>query len=1422
MVILLIGFGQTWAQWTYTTAVYPNSGNPGGVNTEGDAPGLGTWTDIVIGPQSVNIWSPVQTIPFAFDFYGTPVTQYKVSQNGVLTFDIAAVAVPTNQNYNLPTATGLPNLSIAGFWDSFTSSPPTGSGDNIRVNVFGSAPNRQLWVKYYSFEIGSPVNSFRYWAFVLEETTNKIYVVDQYANSTVMSSTCGVQLNPTTAIQIGDSLLPLEGNGTATTDNDVYEFTPVFLTPHDAGVSQFISPGIGVSGTYPIEVEITNYGTSNLTSATVSWTYNGAAQTPFSWTGNLPNGGKDTVTLGTLALSSLDTFCAWTSLPNGNVDGNFANDTLCINWCPGLTGTYTVGGVGADYATLSDAVAACYLCGVAGNVNFDVNAGAYIDSLRFTPIPGSGPSAVVTFDGGDRNLVSVTHNGGREAVVEIKGADYLTFRNMTFTNPRTSDAWGFHLRDTAEYITIDSCRIVMVTGTTSDVDAICASGDLLSSFAEGNNAFHLTITHNIIENGYNSIHFEGNATIGSYMMDFTIEGNEMMNFYNSGIYTDNVDGLVVRSNKMQGQSGTISDGIYTFDLMNFDFSLNEINVADWGIYVSNGNYNYPPTMISRVVGNMVSSQTDYATYLIRVDSVNVNGNSFRSGGFYGFRINDYTYTSIQNNIFQSDANYCYYADDATSLGAGNTLNYNIYWTPLSIVPFAYSAGTIIADLATWQAGVPADNANSYERDPFFISTTNLHVVGANCNDVGLNAVSDPFDLDGDARPLSPSVTVDIGADEYTPVANDAVAVAFITPSSGCGDSLTVVSIAVQNLGTTTITSLPVSVMATGAVTQTMNLTYAGPIAFWETDTILVGTINTYAGGTVNLSGYITLAGDADNSNDTLGAISPTFIPYIPVGINGVSCGGDSAYIYGQPWSGVQYNWFASPTDTVPLATADSFLVPSIVSQGTYYLEYANNSDSLSTGFPGGNGQAGNMFDIGVVNTTTITGIAGNFNSGTNVVDVWYRTDSYVNSPNSSAGWIQVVSGATVVSSGNGQGTLIPVPLNITIPAGQQYGFFLLCTTGGVAYTNGVTVGGSWATNGDMTIYEGIGRATPAFTGSTFSPRNINCTVYFGSSGCSNVRVPVSAIAATPPMVNLGNDTLSCSGSFVLDAGNSGSTYAWSDGSAQQTLSVSTSGTYSVEVTDANGCTANDTVNLMVSTAPVVALGNDALLCDGASITLDAGNAGASYAWSTGGSAMTETVSTAGTVSVAVTDTTGCVGMDTINITTGQTPAAAFTQTQGPGNGLTWDFTDASSNAPTTWAWNFGDGNTSTAQNPTHSYAVDGSYTVTLIATNDCGSDTFTVPITVLQAGAALGVNGSASFFPNPNNGQFTLTLSGVFAQTVGIDVFDSRGQLVRNISLGQVNGSYTLPVDLNGAASGIYLLKVTAEGQVANLRVTVE
>jgi PKD repeat protein len=72
------------------------------------------------------------------------------------------------------------------------------------------------------------------------------------------------------------------------------------------------------------------------------------------------------------------------------------------------------------------------------------------------------------------------------------------------------------------------------------------------------------------------------------------------------------------------------------------------------------------------------------------------------------------------------------------------------------------------------------------------------------------------------------------------------------------------------------------------------------------------------------------------------------------------------------------------------------------------------------------------------------------------------------------------------------------------------------------------------------------------------------------------------------------------------------------------------------------------------------------------------------------------------------------------------PEASFTANRTSGEQpLSVQFVDTSSHIPTSWFWSFGDGSSSTESDPSHTYAIDGDYTVTLTATNADGSDTLT-------------------------------------------------------------------------------------------------
>jgi len=118
------------------------------------------------------------------------------------------------------------------------------------------------------------------------------------------------------------------------------------------------------------------------------------------------------------------------------------------------------------------------------------------------------------------------------------------------------------------------------------------------------------------------------------------------------------------------------------------------------------------------------------------------------------------------------------------------------------------------------------------------------------------------------------------------------------------------------------------------------------------------------------------------------------------------------------------------------------------------------------------------------------------------------------------------------------------------------------------------------------------------------------------------------------------------------------------------------------------------------------------------------------------------------------------GAKTITVASISTLSSSFTfSPASPITGQAVQFTDTSVGSPTAWLWNFGDGSTSTARNPSHAYTTAGPKTVTLTVTNNSGSDSSGRTVTV---GAALMA--SFSYTPaNPAAGQtvqFTDTSTG--------------------------------------------------------------
>ena len=140
---------------------------------------------------------------------------------------------------------------------------------------------------------------------------------------------------------------------------------------------------------------------------------------------------------------------------------------------------------------------------------------------------------------------------------------------------------------------------------------------------------------------------------------------------------------------------------------------------------------------------------------------------------------------------------------------------------------------------------------------------------------------------------------------------------------------------------------------------------------------------------------------------------------------------------------------------------------------------------------------------------------------------------------------------------------------------------------------------------------------------------------------SATEVTVNALPTASFSAN--GSTTFCQGDNVTLTANTGSSYLWSNGATTQSISATTAGTYSVIVTNANGCSANSSLqSIVVNSLPAasVSANGSTSLCNGGNVILTANSAN-SYLWSNGATDQSISVNTAGSYSVQVTDANGC-------------------------------------------------------------------------------------------------------------------------------------------------------------------------------------
>ncbi|MEL6676730.1 MAG: PKD domain-containing protein [Bacteroidota bacterium] len=322
---------------------------------------------------------------------------------------------------------------------------------------------------------------------------------------------------------------------------------------------------------------------------------------------------------------------------------------------------------------------------------------------------------------------------------------------------------------------------------------------------------------------------------------------------------------------------------------------------------------------------------------------------------------------------------------------------------------------------------------------------------------------------------------------------------------------------------------------------------------------------------------------------------------------------------------------------------------------------------------------------------------------------------------------------------------------------------------------------------------------------------------FGCQGSDTVNINQGAA----PLVNLGPDQVICNGSSVsFDLGNPGATYFWSTGETTQTITVSQPGIVIGQVENSDGCIRADTVNVLLSPLQVD-LGPDKEICEGDSTLLDAGATGTTYIWSTGQQFNPIYITTAGQYIVTVSDVAGCVAKDTILITSKSDFTPDFTLPDSAELYQSVQFTDLTGSVANNWSWDFGDGNTSNQQNPSHTYQSINNFTVCLTASNGVCINTVCKQIEVTiftNLEEELGLEWD--LYPNPATQQATLDIQLEQARELGWQLLDMQGQVIQQKALGR-QWRVKEELALGSLASGMYLIALEIDGYTLHKKLVV-
>ncbi len=288
-----------------------------------------------------------------------------------------------------------------------------------------------------------------------------------------------------------------------------------------------------------------------------------------------------------------------------------------------------------------------------------------------------------------------------------------------------------------------------------------------------------------------------------------------------------------------------------------------------------------------------------------------------------------------------------------------------------------------------------------------------------------------------------------------------------------------------------------------------------------------------------------------------------------------------------------------------------------------------------------------------------------------------------------------------------------------------------------------------------------------------------------------------AIISSSTQANCGQSNGSASAS--VSGGTGAYTYLWSSGGTNDIENNLSVGDYTITVTDANGCSKTQIIQVTNYGAPTVVVSQTNITCHGdnngtINLAVSGGTGSYTYSWNTSDTLANLSALVANTYSYVVTDSANCQSTGMVTIV--EPDAIAITATtvnETVSNDGSINLTVTGGTSPYTYLWNDG------SITEDISNLASGIYTVTITDDNGC---THTESISV---GSSVGINqhefnSSFAVYPNPNQGIFNIVSNHVL--TVALK--NNLGQLIKNITL---NAENNFSVSIDNLSAGFYFIQ---------------